>query len=139
MKYSASSPLLYSSQCLRSKFLLFSQDGRAHQERFEDDGVAVVLNHLDVHFDDQLRCDSCFGLCVAFIDLHRYRVHVFVQNCSFFHVKSVPECILLLIFSQLANVLDDLHVSGTLYYAKDRVWLAMRELKVCDGYYLFLP
>ena len=85
------------------------------QESFEDDGVSIFLDHLDMHFDEQLRCDERFGLRITTINLHRCRVHVFVQNCRFFHIKRVPQCILLLIFRQLADIRDNLNVSSTLY------------------------
>ena len=87
---------------------------RTDQESFEDDSVSVFLDHLDMHFDKKLRSDKSFGLCIASINLHSYSVRILVQNCSFFHIKSVPEGILLLIFSQLADICDDLHVGGAL-------------------------
>ena len=97
-----------------------------NKESFEDNGVPVFLDHLDMHFDKKLWSDKSFGLCIASIDLHSYSVRILVQNSCLFHVKSVPECILLLIFSQLADICDNLHVGGALLL-RDRKWSETKE------------
>ncbi len=49
------------------------------------------------------------------------RCHIFVKNGSFFDIEGGPECVFLLIFSQLADVVDDLHVSVPLHEKSKKV------------------